>query len=81
MHYVPNVEQTPETIFGMQCIMIGLPSLFFAIALFMYFRYYKLNGAYHQQIQQQLMEKYELVDNDEHNEDIVSSDKPQPAQA
>ncbi|USD33077.1 MULTISPECIES: melibiose:sodium transporter MelB [Vibrio] len=81
VHYVPNVEQTPETIFGMQCIMIGLPSLFFAIALIMYFRYYKLNGSYQQQIQQQLMEKYEGLDKEESGEALPSSHQPKPIQA
>ena len=58
VNYVPNVEQNADTIFGMQCIMICLPIFFFAIALFIYFRYYKLNGAYLQEIQDQLMTKY-----------------------
>lgn len=61
VNYVPNVEQSPETIFGMQCVMIGLPSIFFAIALALYYRYYKLNGAYHQKIQDHLTAKYAHV--------------------
>lgn len=28
---VTNVTQSPETVFGMQCIMVGLPAFFFAI--------------------------------------------------
>lgn len=63
--YVPNVVQTPETVFGMQCIMIGLPALFFAIALVVYFRFYKLNGQYHQNIQDQLTAKYQHVTDSE----------------
>jgi melibiose permease len=59
--YVPNIEQSPETVFGMQCIMVGLPAFFFAIALIIYFRFYKLNGAYHQQIQDHLTEKYDHI--------------------
>ncbi|CDU00769.1 melibiose:sodium symporter [Vibrio coralliirubri] len=62
--YVPNVTQSPETVFGMQCIMVGLPALFFAIALIIYFRFYKLNGAYHQKIQDHLTEKYDHITND-----------------
>ena len=62
--YVPNVVQSPETVFGMQCIMVGLPAFFFAIALIIYFRFYKLNGAYHQQIQDHLTEKYDHITND-----------------
>ncbi len=61
VNYVPNVEQSADTIFGMQCVMIGLPSFFFAIALFIYFRFYKLNGAYHQKIQNHLTEKYDHI--------------------
>ena len=61
--YVPNVTQSPETVFGMQCIMVGLPAFFFAIALIIYFRFYKLNGAYHQKIQDHLTEKYDHVTN------------------
>ncbi|AJR06431.1 melibiose:sodium transporter MelB [Photobacterium gaetbulicola] len=56
--YVPNVEQNADTVFGMQCIMIGLPSIFFAIALFIYFRYYKLNGTLLNDVQHKLMQKY-----------------------
>ncbi|MEZ9390315.1 melibiose:sodium transporter MelB [Vibrio splendidus] len=62
--YVPNVTQSPETVFGMQCIMVGLPAFFFAIALIIYFRFYKLNGAYHQKIQDHLTEKYDHITND-----------------
>ncbi|MGF1735129.1 melibiose:sodium transporter MelB [Photobacterium satsumensis] len=56
--YVPNVEQSADTVFGMQCIMIGLPSIFFAIALYIYFRYYKLNGTLLNDVQHKLMQKY-----------------------
>ncbi|MDD1780463.1 melibiose:sodium transporter MelB [Enterovibrio sp. ZSDZ35] len=79
VEYVPNVEQSADTIFGMQCVMIGLPSFFFAIALAIYFRYYKLNGAYHQKIQDHLTAKYRHVEEEvttEADEDIV---KPAPA--
>ena len=58
VNYVPNVEQNADTVFGMQCIMIGLPSFFFAIALYIYFRYYKLNGTLLNDVQHKLMQKY-----------------------
>ncbi|PHX08056.1 melibiose:sodium transporter MelB [Vibrio splendidus] len=78
--YVPNVVQSPETVFGMQCIMVGLPAFFFAIALIIYFRFYKLNGAYHQKIQDHLTEKYDHITNDGSNTGEAS--KPtKPVQA
>ena len=78
--YVPNVVQSPETVFGMQCIMVGLPAFFFAIALIIYFRFYKLNGAYHQKIQDHLTEKYDHITNDGSNQD--ENHKPaEPVQA
>ncbi|TOP32575.1 melibiose:sodium transporter MelB [Vibrio parahaemolyticus] len=61
VNYVPNVEQSAETIFGMQCIMVGLPAFFFAIALVVYFRFYKLNGDNLQKIQDSLTEKYDHI--------------------
>lgn len=78
--YVPNVVQSPETVFGMQCIMGGLPAFFFAIALIIYFRFYKLNGAYHQKIQDHLTEKYDHITNDGSSKD--ENHKPtEPVQA
>ncbi|MEZ9245588.1 melibiose:sodium transporter MelB [Vibrio lentus] len=78
--YVPNVVQSPETVFGMQCIMVGLPAFFFAIALIIYFRFYKLNGAYHKKIQDHLTEKYDHITNDGSNQD--ENHKPaEPVQA
>lgn len=78
--YVPNVTQSPETIFGMQCIMVGLPAFFFAIALIIYFRFYKLNGAYHQKIQDHLTEKYDHITNDGSNTG-EASEPTKPVQA
>lgn len=78
--YVPNMEQSPETVFGMQCIMVGLPAFFFAIALVVYFRFYKLNGAYHQKIQDHLTEKYDHITTQETPKDLTR--KPaKPAEA
>ncbi len=59
--YVPNVDQTPETIFGMQCIMIALPAFFYGLTLFIYFRYYKLNGEFLETVQDEIKSKYEGI--------------------
>ncbi|KXF82990.1 melibiose:sodium transporter MelB [Enterovibrio coralii] len=77
--YVPNVEQSADTIFGMQCVMIGLPSFFFAIALAIYFKYYKLNGAYHQKIQDHLTAKYDRISDDPQQDATDCTVKPAPA--
>ncbi|MGF1692598.1 melibiose:sodium transporter MelB [Photobacterium kagoshimensis] len=62
--YVPNIEQSSETIFGMQLIMIGLPAFFYGLTLFIYFKYYKLNGAFLEQVQATIKSKYAVDDNE-----------------
>jgi len=58
VNYVPNEVQTAETIFGMKWIMIGIPSFFLAIAILVYFRFYKLNGDYLSEVQMFIRRKY-----------------------
>ncbi|WP_261858420.1 melibiose:sodium transporter MelB [Photobacterium sanguinicancri] len=79
VNYIPNVEQSADTIFGMQCIMIALPTFFFAIALVIYFRFYKLNGAYHQKVQDHLTEKYDHLTPDSDGDEPKVTEKPAPA--
>jgi len=58
VNYVPNIEQTPATILGMKWIMIGLPSFFLTIAVIVYLRYYKLNGAFLAEVQTFVQNRY-----------------------
>ncbi|PSW22109.1 melibiose:sodium transporter MelB [Photobacterium sanctipauli] len=55
--YVPNVEQSPETILGLRILMIGIPTLLVAMSAYIYVKTYKLNGEY----QRMVMEKIAAV--------------------
>ncbi len=55
--YVPNEVQDGDTIFGMRVLMIGIPFILVAASFFIYRRYYKLNGQYHDDIMAELVQK------------------------
>lgn len=56
--YVPNVEQTEQTIQGISVTYVGI-SVFCLVAAVIYMRWYKLNGKGLDQIQANLEKKYE----------------------
>ncbi|WP_025342400.1 melibiose:sodium transporter MelB [Mannheimia varigena] len=62
--YVPNVEQSENTIFWMKVIMIGLPIIFYAIKLVVYLRYYRLYGDLLAKVNITLLDKYRKVTNE-----------------
>ncbi|MDU8924732.1 melibiose:sodium transporter MelB [Pasteurellaceae bacterium LIM206] len=61
IHYVPNIQQSEDTIFWMEMIMIGLPILFYLIKLFVYFRYYRLHGDLLAKVNITLLDKYRKI--------------------
>ncbi|MCG7588137.1 glycoside-pentoside-hexuronide (GPH):cation symporter, partial [Photobacterium sp. OFAV2-7] len=47
--YVPNVEQTAETIMGLEFMMLGLPAILMAVSGFVYQRYYYLHEGFNKE--------------------------------
>ncbi|MGL5597293.1 MAG: melibiose:sodium transporter MelB [Aeromonas sp.] len=48
--YIPNQAQSDSTILGMQFLMMGIPALLVCLSFFIYKRYYKLNGKFHDDV-------------------------------
>lgn len=44
--YVPNVEQTPETLFGLRCVLFVLSSFVLIVMVLFYAKFYKLHGSF-----------------------------------
>lgn len=48
--YVPNVEQNESTLNGIRVLMIAIPIILVMMSLFVYKKFFKINGAYHDEI-------------------------------
>lgn len=55
--YVPNVEQTPETLLGLRLVLFVLSSVVLLIMILFYVKYYKLNGEFYDNVVEKLNEK------------------------
>ncbi|MFV8462934.1 melibiose:sodium transporter MelB [Vibrio campbellii] len=44
--YVPNIEQSEETILGLRALMVGIPTLLVLLSAYIYQKTYRLNGEY-----------------------------------
>ncbi|MFL9149883.1 melibiose:sodium transporter MelB [Escherichia coli] len=55
--YVPNEVQDTETILGMRILMIAIPFILVSASFFIYRRYYKLNGQFHDDVMAALIKK------------------------
>ena len=53
--YVPNVMQTADTILGLRLMMFVASASLFIIILFIYLKFYKLNGSFYQNILDELV--------------------------
>ena len=52
--YVPNVEQSAETVFGLRFMMIGTPFVLVVLSAMVYRAYYKLNDQFQEQVVESL---------------------------
>lgn len=48
INYVPNAVQSAQTITGMRIVMFIIPSIFMLACLFVYRKFYKLNGSFYE---------------------------------
>lgn len=59
--YVPNAVQSASTVLGMRVLMIGVPIGLAFLSLFIYRKFYKLNGAFHDKVLEELENRKETV--------------------
>lgn len=55
--YVPNVTQTPTTMWGMRMLMVVVPSIITILGFVIYIKGYKLQGEYLEKINEELIAK------------------------
>lgn len=48
--YIPNQEQTPETLLGLRVVMFVLSAAMLFVMLVMYLKFYKLNGEFYKNV-------------------------------
>lgn len=48
--YVPNIPQSESTLNGIRFLMIAIPIILVMMSLFIYKKFFKINGAYHDEI-------------------------------
>lgn len=59
--YVPNITQTPGTIFGMRILMVAVPSIITILGFFIYAKGYKLHDEYQEKIMTELNKNIEEI--------------------
>jgi melibiose permease len=52
--YVPNVEQSEETIFGLRFMMVGTPLIMILLSVWIYKMQYKLHGEFQSRVMRKI---------------------------
>ncbi|WP_019617182.1 melibiose:sodium transporter MelB [Psychromonas ossibalaenae] len=69
--FVPNTTQSDSTLLMMNLFMTVLPLVFFSITMFVYQKYYKLEGDKLEEIQRELKLKYSKVENSDGSDNLA----------
>jgi melibiose permease len=48
--YIPNVQQSDETIMGLRFLMVGMPAILIVLSALIYRAFYKLNGEFQEEV-------------------------------